>query len=193
MPFIAKHKLTGERVDISLLENPKLVLKSGDCVCAMCDVPMSIVSTALVTSHFRHFTTCTSDYTAHPESPEHLAGKLFIQSWLNKNLAEYSDAVFELEVQIPEVRRVADVMVTFPMGWRIAHEIQLSPITNEKLEERTNDYFKAGIDINWWLGGKADTYGNRDWCISNFGFYRSLKFEQTAYKNSLKERYFGVA
>ncbi len=37
MPFVAKRKGTGERIDITLIENPRGVLKQGECICQVCD------------------------------------------------------------------------------------------------------------------------------------------------------------
>jgi len=64
--------------------------------------------------------------------------------------------------------------VTFPTGWRVAHEVQLASITTEHLQERTNDYTLAGIDVVWWLGKSADTETNRAWCRCTFGYALSL-------------------
>ena len=33
MPLIAKRKGTGERIDITTVDNPRAVLKQGECLC----------------------------------------------------------------------------------------------------------------------------------------------------------------
>jgi len=176
MPFVAKDKNTGERVVITHYDNPKAVLKSGDCVCQLCNEPMIVKAGMIVTPHFAHYSSCTSDYITKPESKEHLALKDIICKWLSARHGEYSTASIDLEVVIPEIRRIADVLVTYPMGWREAHEIQLSPITVEAISERTSDYNRAGIDVFWWCGNKADTPAIRDWNLrNNHGLHISLE------------------
>jgi len=174
MPFVAKHKETGERIDITRIENPRAVLRSGDCVCQLCGEPMIIKAGLIVSPHFAHYARCESDYRFQPETAEHRRAKRELAEKLRETFAEYTDAEIELEMPIPEIRRVADILVTFPMGWRVAHEIQLSAITLEELEERTDDYSRAGVDVVWWLGRSADTSTNRQWCLETFSYCFSI-------------------
>jgi competence protein CoiA len=171
MPFIALHRETKQKIDISEIENPRAVLKSGDWVCQLCNKPLIIKAGFIVAAHFAHYAgECTSDYKAHPESPEHRFAKKKLATLLTEKMGEYSDAFVDYEVRVPEVNRVADVMAVFPMGWRVVHEVQLASTTSEELEQRSNDYNRAGIDVVWWLGKNADTPGNRAWCIRTFGY-----------------------
>jgi competence protein CoiA len=178
MPFVAKRKATGERVDITLIENPRAVLKQGECICQVCDTPMIVKAGLVRQHHFAHVGRCPSDYQSHPESPAHQDAKRFLAANLRGQFREYANTTIEYEVPIPEVRRIADLLVTFPTGWRVAHEVQLASITTEQLQERTNDYTLAGIDVVWWLGKSADTPANREWCRSTFGYTLSLTFHQ---------------
>ena len=176
MPFIAIHKETGKRVDITDIKQPKLKIKSGDCLCQLCSEPLILKSGFIRATHFCHYKNCDSDYISHPESKEHLEGKRYLYDMLCKIYKPYFDtSLIELEKKVPEAGRVADIMVTFPMGWRVAYELQISPITTKSLEERTNSYGKNGIDTIWIFGGKADTETNRDWSITRFGFYYVLQ------------------
>jgi competence CoiA-like predicted nuclease len=174
MPFIALNAETRERIDITTIENPRLVLKPGECICQLCEIPMIIKAGQIMRAHFAHVAACPTDYESHPESQEHREAKVFLATHSHEAFAEYTDAKIEYEVPIPEVMRIADLLVTFPMGWRIAHEIQLASITTETLEARTNDYLQAGIDVVWWLGKSANTPANRDWCRQTFGYALSL-------------------
>lgn len=170
MPFIALHKETKDRIDITTINNPRQFLKSGDCICQLCERPMIVKAGLILRPHFAHYVDdCHTDYESHPESQDHREGKLFLASHLRETFEEYTDSTIEYEVPIPEVRRIADLLVTFPAGWRVAHEVQLASITTEKLEDRTNDYARAGIDVVWWLGKSANTPANRDWCRKTFG------------------------
>jgi competence CoiA-like predicted nuclease len=173
MPFIAKHK-DGYRVDITQIDNPRAELTSGDIFCQNCGEPFIVVAGMIVSPHFRHYAECNGEWESHPESPEHLRAKAFLRDNLAVAFAEYTDAKLELEVPVPmEWRargRIADVMATFPNGWGIAHEVQLASITVEALQERTEDYNRAGIDVIWWLGNRADTAVNRHWALDNQGY-----------------------
>lgn len=169
MPFIARKKSTGERIDITLLSSPREQLQANDCVCQLCGAPLIIKAGLIMRAHFAHATLCESDYQSHPESLAHREAKVFLATHLHESFQEYTSASIEYEVPIPEVKRVADLLVTFRMGWRIAHEVQLASITTEELELRTNDYERAGIDVVWWLGRSANTVANRAWCYRRFG------------------------
>lgn len=177
MPFVALDKSTKERIDITKIENPRSILKSGEVICQLCESPMIVKAGLIVRPHFAHYAQCESDYEHHPESPEHLLGKELISNSLKAHFPDYADADIQLEVKIPEVKRVADIMVTFQNGWQQAHEIQLAAITVENLQKRTEDYHRAGVDIVWYLGGNADTETNRTWCTNYFGF--CFRFEIT--------------
>gem|GEM_PF-2511317 len=98
-----------------------------------------------------------------------LAGEAHLAGLLREQYIEYTDAQIAYEVPIPEVKRVADILIVFPLGWRIAHEVQLAAISLAELRERTEEYERAGIDVVWWLGKAADTQSNRLWCIQTFG------------------------
>lgn len=177
MPFVARQRETGERIDITQVQNPRAELRSGDCVCQLCGAPLIIKAGLIRRAHFAHYAECVSDYDVPPETPEHLEAKAQLREYLEHFYADYAQATFEFEVPVPEIKRVVDLLVTFPMGWREAHEIQLSGITTEELARRSDDYLRAGIDVVWWLGRSADTTTNRQWCARRFGYSLSLTGE----------------
>jgi competence protein CoiA len=179
MPFIAKHRDTGERVDIAATATPRATLQPGKYICPLCGDDFIIRAGLVVAAHFAHRAACTSSWRTHPESAEHRAGKLFLVNNLPTHFDEYKGAEIMLEVPIPEIHRVADVLATTVTGWRIVHEVQLASITVEELESRTNDYHIAGLDVVWWLGGRAATDANRNWCLDVFGFWLCLDFHKT--------------
>jgi competence CoiA-like predicted nuclease len=125
--------------------------------------------------HFAHQVRCSSPL-AMPESPQHLLGKWYIAEHLRAELEPYAVAEIEYEVVIPEAGRVADVLVTFPEGWRVAHECQLASVTTGELQERTEAYGRAGIDVIWWLGRQAATQQNLTWCATTLGIAYQLHF-----------------
>jgi competence protein CoiA len=174
--FVALRKGTGQRIDLTQIEHPKSKISNGDCLCQLCEAPLMLKGGIHVRDHFAHYPSspCTSAYRYHEETAAHHAAKLFLLQRLRDEFPEYKTASIECEVPIPEIQRIADILVTFPTDWRQAHEIQLSPITTQELEERTNDYARAGIDVVWWLGKSADTETNRAWCVEIFGCAFSL-------------------
>ena len=173
MAFVALDKESRKRIDITEIENPRITLKSGECICQLCGAPLMIKAGLVIRPHFAHYSSaeCASGFIHHPESPEHREAKAALCAYLKTEYAEYSSATIEKEVAIPEIRRVADLLATFPMGWAVAHEIQLAGITTGELKERTDDYASIGIDVVWWLGKSADTPANRDWCTKSAGGY----------------------
>lgn len=177
MPLIGKDKNTGERLSILDFDNPKTQLKRGEVLCPLCNQELHIVHTDFVTKHFRHMVECQSDYKRHPESPEHLLGKKILAERLSNDWKEYSYCKIEFELPVDLIKRIIDVAFIFPTGWIVAHEIQLSKISINELESRTNDYLNAGIDVVWWIGKNADTIENRNWLIKNYGAVTCIDFE----------------
>jgi competence protein CoiA len=183
MPYIAVDKNTGKRIDILAIKDPRLNLKDSECLCQLCGEKMFIKAGPLIRPHFAHYADCKSDYKIdHAETPQHLFAKMKLKQILKEQFSKLEHVEIDYEVAIPDIHRVADILVIFPMGWKMAHEIQLSNISIKELEERTNDYLKSGIDVYWWLGKSADNISNRSWCIEKFGFSLSIGFtdnEQT--------------
>jgi competence protein CoiA len=170
MPFVALHKETKKRIDITTINNPRQVLKAGDCICQLCEKPMIIKAGEVLQAHFAHQSSCpSSEYSSQPESPEHRAAKKYLAEHLVEEFPEYEGATIEYEVPIPEVRRIADLLATWPNGHRKALEVQLSAITIEHLRKRTEDYERAGINVVWWLGKSAFTKTNVNWCLETIG------------------------
>jgi competence CoiA-like predicted nuclease len=180
MPFIAIHKPTGKRVDATREKNLRQTYEADSLACQQCGGLMIPREGKVKRTHFAHRVECTSEWVTHPETPEHLNAKAFLRDRLNEEFFGYTNVQFELEVKVPEVMRIADVMATFPMGWRIAHEVQLASITVAQLEERTNDYARAGVDVVWWLGKSADTPANRNWCLETFGECYSIDADRVS-------------
>jgi competence protein CoiA len=176
MPFIALHKDTKKRIDITLLDHPREMFKAGECLCQLCSSPMIVKAGLIKRAHFAHANSCTSPYGSHPESAEHREAKMYLKTQLPARFEDYKDVRLEYEVPIKEVKRIVDLLAIFPKGHRVAHEVQLASITNEQLEARTKDYERAGIDVIWWLGKSANSPANRDWCLRTFGEVFSINF-----------------
>ncbi|MEZ4865329.1 MAG: competence protein CoiA family protein [Caldilineaceae bacterium] len=183
MPFVAIHSESRRRVDVTSLANPRNDAPKGEYECPLCNGRMFLRVGYIKAAHFAHFAgECVTDIATHPESHEHLYAKRRIAEYLRRQPDTES---VELEVIIESALRRADIMLTTTNGCRVAHEVQLSPITPQELEARTNDYAAQGIDTFWWLGEKADTDVNSRWCLLNTGAAGRIAFSYATDKVTL--------
>lgn len=170
MPLIGKNRDTKERIDIRSESDPRAAYERGQVVCPLCDEPFYVADGLIRNAYFSHYAgECKSQYHRKPESPEHRFFKSYISNSLAEHIGEYSDAKAQLEYPVEKILRVIDVAFVFSGGWIVAHEIQLSSITTEEIQERTNDYRKVGIDVHWWLGGSGASEAIKKWCQKEYG------------------------
>jgi competence CoiA-like predicted nuclease len=180
MPFVARHAVTHARIDITQIANPRQVLQAEEVICQLCEEHMIVRQGMIIRPHFAHKRACALPYEAHPESPEHLLGKEYMSLWLRQQ-PEFLGARIDLEVPIHQRKRIADILVTFPTGQKVAVEIQLALMTTEALMARTKDYLDDGIDVVWVFGGNAlRSQSNLDWCKRTLGEYLHLQFVDPA-------------
>src|SRR5260370_17536816 len=114
MPFVDKRKGTGERIDITLIENPRGVLKQGECICQVCDTQVIVKAGLVRQHHFAHVGRCPSDYQSHPESPAHQDTKRFLAARLREQFRVYANTTIEYEVPTPELNRITHFPLPFP-------------------------------------------------------------------------------
>ena len=177
MPFVAKSRSTGKRLDLTQIKEPRK-LDRRDVMCQLCGRDMVLKCGQIIRPHFAHLVrACPSDYRFHPESLDHLLAKQVVADLMRDAHDEFLPDIL-LEYAIEDRKRVADIMCIWPTGWWQAHEIQLASITQRELEERTSDYLAQGIDVRWWLGKKADTPGNREWCNRECGEVGLVSFDE---------------
>ena len=81
----------------------------------------------------------------------------------------YTQVPIERDVHLPEVDGNADILFTFPMGWRVVHQVQDKPLKPTELDAHTVSFYRAGIDVVWWLAYPATTLENRTWYFRKFG------------------------
>lgn len=185
MPLIALDPSGGQRIDVRDYDNVRMQLDCRLLVCPFpdCGRPMIPVQGPHVSAHFRHKSTCATEYRAsyNPsnETAQHRAGKRFIAqdvaAWFKSRGV---DVIVDFEVAIPEIKRIADVLITTPTGERIAVECQLAAISTEELDARTNDYANAGITALWYLGGRAAETNASNWCVYRYGGVTTLQFDE---------------
>lgn len=116
-----------------------------------CGWPAVAKTSVLGTRFFAH--TAGGDGCTQGESPEHLAGKAAIVEWVAD---AYPDLTVDTEVPIGDRERIADVLVTWPTGQRVAIEIQYARLSDhgdhDSWHDRTNDYLDHDILPIWLLG-----------------------------------------
>lgn len=102
---------------------------------------------ARVTPHFAHERDAACPASDDPdlrgESEAHVTAKLALWAWARAQGAEA-----ELEAELPEAGRRADVLVRHG-GRRLALEVQHSPLPAELLERRRDAYARAGVTDVW--------------------------------------------
>ena len=101
---------------------------------------------------FKHY---RSAFSHGPESLFHVEGKAVIARWARETYPEAE--VVEEQASNRERERIADVMVTFVDGRRVALEVQYASLTPTDWQERHDSYRAQGI-LDIWLFGH---YGNQ--------------------------------
>ncbi|BAQ63905.1 competence protein CoiA [Geminocystis sp. NIES-3709] len=153
MPLTAIHKSNDFNVIVSTLDYESAdkireAFAVGSLFCPFCDCPMFPRSSVYKVPHFVHKrqNSCSSS----GETYQHLFAKHKLAEQLRE--ANPND-IITVEHRIPTLLsyRIIDVAQN-KNGYLIAHEIQLSPITVEELQQRVNDYTQQGIESIWYFG-----------------------------------------
>lgn len=83
------------------------------------------------------------------ESLFHMQGKIRIQEWVR---ATQPDALVDLEARAADGERIADILITWPTGRKIAVEIQCSAIGYDQWKQRQESYRGHSITPVWLFG-----------------------------------------
>lgn len=188
---IALREDTGEHIDIDRYPRDLAELKQYTFICHKCEKRVDFhlgkaqnVDGSIRRSYFHHRNeSCQPLYRdpdTSPESNEHLLGKRFLQAHLAEKFPEYVRASsIAIEYRLPEAKRIADVLVVFPDGRKIAHELQITDVSIESMKKRTESYNHAGIEVIWWFVDKSALWRNSSsWCWETFGLSYSVVYVQ---------------
>lgn len=173
MPLVAEFE--GSRIlsfDMDIREYRSNQKLHDGLTCPYCGQQMFFVKRQNSIPYFKHAASCTSKLERHPESMEHLAAKMWLYHAAQAHITKYPGAKPFVEYRMPnagENGRIADVAIVYPSGFIHIWEAQISPITTELIEKRTQDYASVGADVCWVFGHKALTSAIRDWCMEEFG------------------------
>lgn len=118
-------------------------LKNQSYFCPVCKQPLLIKNGKVKIPHFAHYNSNNCCIYSEGETYEHLALKQAFAKWCEKDAIPY-----ELEKYLPKVNQRPDLLVG-----KIVLEIQCSPLSVQRLVERTKNYQKYGY-LPIWICGK---------------------------------------
>lgn len=119
-------------------------MKGESYFCPACNHPVRIKNGTVKLPHFAHHNQSSCTLYTEGETIEHLALKEVFARWCEKESIHY-----ELEKYLPELNQRPDLLIG-----NIALEIQCSPISVQRLVERTKSYQKHGYTPIWICGSK---------------------------------------
>lgn len=143
--LIAETKLK-KRIDLMKLTHNEIEEKrQEEWYCPACGSPVIIKNGSVTRAHFAHKCRKICDSFSENESQEHLLGKEIIA----RNCEKYG-VRYELEAYLPDLKQRPDVLI----DKEIAIEFQCSPLSVERLRERSEAYLANGYQVIWLLGNK---------------------------------------
>ncbi len=173
--------LTTDHQLVNLLDKPDL--PKGDHLCPGCYQPVRLKRGSIVQAHFAHVSLSDCQAFSENESALHLALKLALYEWVK------SERPIQVEARISAINQIADLLVAD----KLALEVQCSPLSQQRLRERSRAYHQAGVRVLWLLGpklwlGKQLTSLQKDFLYfsANMGFHL---WELDLEKKELRLRY----
>lgn len=127
---------------LNLLEEQDVT--RGNFSCPSCGNPVRFKQGKVMRPHFAHVSLEDCQGYAENESAEHLELKASLFRWARKG------HLVQVEAALPELKQIADLLV----GDKLALEVQCSPLSKDRLAERTQTYQAAGYQVLWLLGEK---------------------------------------
>ena len=132
---------------ISLISESKEIIekiRGFKFYCVSCGEQVRLKNGQIKIAHFAHISRKDCDTFSEGETEEHLFLKQTLASWCEKNGLSY-----KLEAYLPELNQRPDVLIG-----KFALEVQCSPISKNRLLERTRRYLEAGYCPIWICGEK---------------------------------------
>ncbi|GHF58682.1 competence CoiA-like predicted nuclease [Deinococcus metalli] len=99
-------------------------------------------------AHKREASECPFEAESEKESPQHRILKRTAAEALRRHFGDQV-ASLEYEVRFPNIKRIADAVITLKDSTRVAVEAQLSPLTLHQLQVRTESYLSDEIEVVW--------------------------------------------
>lgn len=115
--------------------------------CPGCHCPVRLKRGTVMCAHFAHQANQACTTFSEGETAEHLLGKQQLAAWFAA-----SGYTVTLEARLPTIHQRPDVLVQLGKQPPLALEFQCSPISVEKLRQRTQGYRDHGYRVLWLLG-----------------------------------------
>lgn len=112
--------------------------------CPACSGAVRFKKGRVLRPHFAHVALEDCRFYTENESAEHLGLKAALYGWARQ------DQSVQVEAFLPELQQIADLLV----GQDLALEVQCSPLSLDRLEERSRSYRQQGYQVLWLLGRK---------------------------------------
>ncbi|MFL2029221.1 competence protein CoiA [Loigolactobacillus zhaoyuanensis] len=136
-------------------------LRQQPFYCPVCHAQVMLKIGSTIQPHFAHYSGTECTIAAEGETAEHLAGKALLG-----RLCRRWRVTFAYEVYLPSIQQRPDLLISIGIR-RIALEFQCSPISIDRLQERTQGYRQIGYQVIWILGQR---YQHARWTEKNHAF-----------------------
>lgn len=112
--------------------------------CPACKQPVQLKRGKNKIAHFAHFKHQACESFSEGETAEHLRSKNQLYQWLLQQ-----NFPVQMEAYLPQLKQRPDILVG-----KIAIEIQCSPLSTTRFQERNQGYFSKGYHPWWIVGSK---------------------------------------
>ncbi|CAJ1228623.1 competence protein CoiA [Lactiplantibacillus xiangfangensis] len=129
------------------LTNALQAKRQTDYFCPGCMAPVTLKRGTVTIAHFAHCPGRACTTFSEGETAEHLLGKRQLATWF-----ENSGYQVQLEAPLAQLHQRPDILVQAPHQAPLAIEFQCSPLSNQRLWERTAGYRQHGYRVLWLLG-----------------------------------------
>ena len=129
------------------LINARQAERQGHYFCPGCTGAVRLKRGSVMVAHFAHTQAADCQVFSEGESNEHLLGKQQLAAWFTA-----SGYVVQLEAGLPGVHQRPDLLVQRGTQPPLALEFQCSPLSVQRLAERTQGYWQHGYQVLWLLG-----------------------------------------
>lgn len=181
MPFKAKDKDKNCIVVAFNYKNgAEIRAKHPNLICPHCGAKMSARG-SLISGTKTHFYHVPSDKPCPlNEKYRNISDKIhhtlaveatlnYLKNHLSAYLKEYN---WHLDIEIRVGNRIADIAMLNSDNIPVeVFEVQLTKIPTSELQQRTEDYLKEGVEINWFFGKGCDTEEIKQWSLRSNGCY----------------------
>jgi len=121
--------------------------RQGHYFCPGCATSVYLKRGSVVTPHFAHNSLTDCHIFSEGETAEHLRGKQQLAAWFAAN-----GYMVKLEAGLPALHQRPDILVKRANQPPLALEFQCSPLSLDRLVERTQGYWQNGYRVLWLLG-----------------------------------------